>query len=96
MIPFKGLVGAVGAKVVEEVAAHAAGTNGSRLAGSYYHLTYWRFTAWGRSSKVLVPKAAGEIAKVTKGISIGGWALTDIEGAHAIYECSGVLTGRGK
>ena len=93
LIPFKGLGAAAGAKVVEEVTTHAAETYGSRLAGAYYHLKDGRFTAWGRSSKVLVPRAAANVATVAKGVSIVGWAVTDIEGAHAIYECSGSLTG---
>jgi RHS repeat-associated protein len=96
MVPFKGLFAAAGAKAAEEVATHAAETNGSRLAGAYYHFTDGRFTAWGRSSKVLVPSAAGNIGRVAKGVSAVGWALTDIEGAHAIYECSGRLTGHGE
>ena len=66
------------------------------LAGAYYHFTDGRFTAWGRSSKVLVPRAAANVAKVAKGVGIVGWALTDIEGAHAIYECSGLLSGGGE
>jgi RHS repeat-associated protein len=93
VIPFKGLAAAAAAKGVEEAATHAAEHGGSKAAGIYYHFTDGRFTAWGRQSKVLVPKAAGNIAKVAKGVSVAGWILTDVELAHGIYECVPVLGG---
>jgi hypothetical protein len=95
MIPFKGLLAAAGAKAAEEVATHAAEKGGSWLAGAYYHFTDARFTAWGKSSEVLVPEMAAKISAVAKGLSVVGWALTDVELAHAIYECSGKLAGQG-
>ena len=53
-----------------------------------------RFTAWGKSSKVLVPQAAEKIGTAGNFIKIGGWLVTDAELAHAIYKCSGQLTGK--
>jgi RHS repeat-associated protein len=88
MIPFKGLLAAAGAKVAEEGASQAAEHGGSLLAGAYYHFTDGRFTAWGSSSKVLVPNAAAKIATVAKVASVVGWALTDAELAKAINSCS--------
>jgi hypothetical protein len=93
MIPFKGLLAATGAKAVEEAATQGAEHGGGKLAGAYYHFTDGRFTAWGNSSKVLVPSAAAKIAKVAKGASIAGWVLTDAELAEAIHTCSANLTG---
>jgi hypothetical protein len=95
IIPFQGLVAATIAKAGEEVATRAAERGSSRLAGTYYHFTDARFTAWGKYSKVLVPKLAAKIGTVAKGVSVVGWALTDIELFHAIYECSGKLSGQG-
>jgi RHS repeat-associated protein len=94
MIPFKGLIAAAVAKGAEETATNAAKRYGGKLAGAYYHFTDGRFTAWGKYSRVLVPEAAEIIGKVAKGVSIAGWGLTDIEGGHAIYECSKLLTGK--
>jgi len=94
MIPFKGLIAAAAAKGAEELATNAAGSYGSSLAGAYYHFTDGRFTAWGASSRVLVPNAAAKIAQAAKVVSAVGWLATDIEGAHAIYKCSGTLTGK--
>jgi len=91
ILPFKGLLAAGAAKLGEEAVTKAAEEKGSWLAGTYYHFTDGRFTAWGRSSKVLVPKAAARIGMVVKGINFAGWALTDIELAHAIHSCSGKL-----
>lgn len=75
----------------EEAVTKASEKKGSWLASAYYHFTDGRFTAWGRSSKVLVPKAAESIGKIAKGVNVAGWALTDIDLANAIRKCSGKL-----
>jgi RHS repeat-associated protein len=93
LFPFKGLAAAAGAKATEEAVTHAAEKGGSKLAGAYYHFTDGRFTAWGKSSKVLVPELAESIAKVAKGVNIAGWVLTDVELAEAIHTCSERLGG---
>lgn len=87
MIPFKGILSAFGAKGIEELGVRSAEGNASRIAGTYYHLTDGRFTAWGASSKVMVPQAAGKIAKYMKAASVVGWAVTDYELYKAISTC---------
>ena len=67
------------------------GQVGRTMAGAYYHVTDARFTAWGSSSKVLVPAAAGKIAAFGEALNIIGWAATEIEGAIAEIHCTGVL-----
>jgi hypothetical protein len=94
MIPFKGLLAAAGAKAVEEAATRGAEHGGGTFAArAYYGLTDARCTAWGSSSKVLVPHAAANIAKVAKVASGVGWAVTDAELAEAIDACSANLSG---
>ena len=87
MFPFKGLLAAAGAKAGEEAITETAGENASTIAGAYYHLTDGRFTAWGKYSKVLVPKAASGIETRLKWAKVGGWLVTDAELAHAEYTC---------
>ncbi|MGA2653865.1 MAG: RHS repeat-associated core domain-containing protein [Terracidiphilus sp.] len=91
IIPFKGLIGAGLAKAGEEGLTSALEGNSSWFAGAYYHFTDGRFTAWGRFSKVLVPRLAGKIGAVVRGVSVAGWAVTDIELFHAGYECSDMV-----
>jgi RHS repeat-associated protein len=80
----------VAGKVIEEAAVKTV--EHSRLpevaAGAYYHFTDGRFTAWGRSSQVLVPNAAANIRAVARGASVVGWAYFNYEMAHAIGTCS--------
>jgi RHS repeat-associated protein len=54
---------------------------GKGMAMLYYHHKYpkW-FKAWGRSSKVLVPRLG---ARIATGISLVGWGLT----AYDAYKC---------
>jgi len=61
------------------------------LAGTYYHFTDARFTAWGTSSKVMVPNLASKVAYVAEGADVIGWAFFDAEIYNSIYECSGTL-----
>jgi hypothetical protein len=69
------------------IAEHGAPT----LAGAYYHFTDGRFTAWGKSSKVLVPKLAPKIATLAKALDVAGWAYFDYELARAVGACSAML-----
>jgi RHS repeat-associated protein len=62
-----------------------------RAAGVFYHFTDARFTAWGRYSKVLVPRAAKAIRLGAEKVNVAGWALTDVEMAKAINTCAGTL-----
>ena len=75
------------AKTGEELSLKAVETNASSLAGVYYHFTDGRFTAWGASSKVIVPRAAGTIRSVAEWAGAAGWAYTDVELARAIHTC---------
>ena len=52
----------------------------SLVVGAYYHFTDKRFTAWGRCSKVMVPRAVGRIG--------AGLAIVSIcEAAHCADKC---------
>ncbi len=53
----------------------------------YFHFKYptW-FTAWGRASKVLVPKYGGYVAQ---GLSIVGWGLFAIDAYKCYNKCAG-------
>jgi hypothetical protein len=59
-------------------AAEAGGTEVT--VGAYYHFTDGRFTAWGRCSKVLVPRVA------VRG-SVIGWIVAPVEAWHCALEC---------
>ncbi len=74
-----------------EAGAQAVESNGSTLVGAYYHFTDGRFTAWGRSSKVLVPNGVAKVARFAKGLSAVSWAVTDVELFSAVSECSAQL-----
>jgi RHS repeat-associated protein len=91
LIPFKGLFAAALANAAEHTATAAVEAQASRLAGSYYHFTDGRFTAWGRSSRVLVPNAAAKIGTLARFVTGAGLALTDLELFHAVYVCSAEL-----
>ena len=69
------------------VASETADKLAPRIAGSYYHFTDARFTAWGRFSKVLVPKAAGTIRLWAGRANVAALAYTDIELARSGFEC---------
>lgn len=72
-------------------ATNAVESGASTIAGAYYHFTDGRFTAWGKYSKVLVPKAAPIIEKGVNAANAASWAATDYELGHAIGTCSGTL-----
>jgi hypothetical protein len=91
VFPFKGLIAAGLSKAAEEGVTSAAEENSGWLAGAYYHFTDARFTAWGKYSKVLVPRVAGKFSAVARGVSVAGMAFTDAEVAHAEYECSSLV-----
>ena len=59
---------------------------GKGSAMLFYHLRYpkW-FTAWGRTSKVLVPKLGARIANV---ISFIGWGITAYDSYSCYKSCS--------
>jgi hypothetical protein len=81
---------AVGTAVVEKTAETAvtsetAATPGARI---WLGLTDARFTAWGRYSKVLVPRLAGKIGVFLKAADVAGWALTDAELAKGLVKCT--------
>jgi hypothetical protein len=79
------------AHVGADVANHTIDHFAPKIAGAYYHFTDKRFTAWGRSSKVLVPRAAENIRLVNEGFAIGALAVADYELYKSIGECSEVL-----
>jgi len=79
------------AKVGEELGTQGVEMSAPALAGAYYHLTDARFTAWGASSKVMVPQLATKIQLGAKMLSGVGWAVTDAVLAQAIYSCSSLL-----
>lgn len=91
VFPFKGLLAAGGAQIFEHGALDAADRLAPKIAGAFYHFTDARFTAWGASSKVIVPRAVGGIRVGLEWAKVGGLALTDAELAHAIYTCRGTL-----
>jgi hypothetical protein len=73
-------------------ATKSAEKSASSIAGAYYHLTDGRFTAWGRSSKVLVPKLGSKIATAAEALDAAGWAYFDYElASDVIPTCSKVL-----
>ena len=80
-------------KLGEEVVGRALEnpTVGRTIAGAYYHATDARFTAWGKYSKVLVPRAAGKLATLAEKASPYGWAVFEVEAGHALYSCTEVL-----
>ena len=53
-------------------------TFAEKLAGVFYHFTDARITAWGRYSKVLVPRAAKAIRLGAEKANVAGWALSDV------------------
>ena len=88
-------IGGVFAPVVTHAVGMAA-TNATEraapmIAGAYYHFTDARFTAWGRYSKVLVPKLAPKIAAAAEALDVAGWAYFDYELFNAGRECSGIV-----
>jgi hypothetical protein len=74
-----------------EIATQAVEKNAPTIAGTYFHFTDGRFTAWGKYSKVLVPEAASSIRVWAERANVVGWVVFDAELAHSIYECSGKL-----
>jgi RHS repeat-associated protein len=61
------------------------------VAGAYYHLTDRRFTAWGKYSQVLVPKAAQAIRTGARAVGVAGWSVFYYETAAAIGTCAAKL-----
>jgi RHS repeat-associated protein len=76
------------AHAVGEAATITAEKNPGLVAGAYYHFTDGRFTAWGQSSKVLVPAATPTIELAAQRLNAAGWAYADYELAKSINECS--------
>ena len=81
---------AVATKVAEKVAAETAL---SRKAATYvarakFGLTDGRFTAWGKYSKVLVPRAAANIAPWLARANVAAWVYTDAQLARGLTKCS--------
>ena len=81
----------MGTELGKEGAIEAANKSASKIAGIWYHFTDGRFTAWGKYSKVLVPKATPVVRSAVKGLNTVGWAATDYELGRAINACSGAL-----
>jgi hypothetical protein len=91
MFPYKGPAAAGATEIGKEAAIETAKKASSKIAGAWYHFTDGRFTAWGKYSKVLVPKAAPIIEKGVNAANAASWAATDYELGHAIGTCSGTL-----
>jgi RHS repeat-associated protein len=62
-----------------------------RATGVWYHFTDARFTAWGKFSKVLVPRATKAIRVAAEGANGATWAVTDVELVKAVSTCAGTL-----
>lgn len=77
----------VAGKAIEEGSAQVLQGTAALQAGAYYHFTDARFTAWGKYSKVLVPKAAAKITAVVEAANAVGWAYTDYELAKGLIVC---------
>jgi RHS repeat-associated protein len=71
--------------------AVAVGTPGAAtgLAKSYYHFTDKRVTAWGKFSKVLIPKLS---KRLTRYIPLVGWGIAAYEAYKCIKECREYVT----
>lgn len=91
LFPYKGIIAATGTELGKEGAIEAANNSASKIAGIWYHFTDARFTAWGKYSKVLVPKATPIVKTAIQGLNGVSWATTDYELASAINTCSGTL-----
>ena len=78
------------AKVAEEAAVQTVEHTSAPevAAGAVYHLTDKRFTAWGKYSKVLVPRAATSIRLAAEKVNLAGWAVFELEAGMAIYSCA--------
>jgi len=79
----------VGIKGAELLYTHGGGPVWT--ARIYYHFTDRRFTAWGKSSKVLVPKLAGKIAAGAQWVSGAGTAYLAAESLNCMRKCSQCL-----
>ncbi len=71
----------LGLPTVTHVAAEAGGTTAT--AGAYYHFTDGRFKAWGKCSKVMVPKLASKL-------NVVGWLWSAGEAWKCAHECGGI------
>jgi len=91
----KGLAGGVTPPLVTHtlgvIATNATESAAPKIAGTIYHFTDGRFTAWGKYSKVLVPGRAATIAKWANRLDVAGWALFDYELVKTIGECKGIV-----
>jgi RHS repeat-associated protein len=68
----------LGLPTAADVAAHLGGAK--KAVGTYYHFTDGRFTAWGRCSKVMVPRAVARINLV-------GAVVGLCDAAHCMDRC---------
>lgn len=68
----------LGLPTAADIAAHLGGAE--KAAGAYYRFTDGRFTAWGRYSRVLVPRAAARINAVGALVSL-------CEALHCMDKC---------
>jgi RHS repeat-associated protein len=69
---------------LETGAEQGAKAAAPKIAGAWYHFTDARFTAWGASSKVIVPRAAEAIGRA---VDVAGWAYTDYDLAMGLFRC---------
>jgi hypothetical protein len=81
------VAGHVATKITENNTFNSVGA----AAGMYYHFTDKRFTAWVRTSKVLVPGAVAKVKVWAKRANVVGWAYFDYELARSISNCSDKL-----
>jgi hypothetical protein len=77
-------------------AAGVAATQGMEqgaegLAGAYYHYSDGRFKAWGKYSKVLVPRFAANIRTWASRADAVGWAVFDAEIYKGMFKCAEML-----
>ncbi len=74
---------AAGAQLLEKGAEQGLDQAAPFAAGAWYHFTDARFTAWGSSSKVLVPQAA----TITGVVDLAGGAWTDFDLGTGLLTC---------
>jgi RHS repeat-associated protein len=67
-------------------------TVGRKIAGTWYHITDKRFTAWGKYSTKLVPAGAAKIANFVEKASPYGWLYFEGEVGKALGSCTEVLS----
>jgi len=76
-------------KAFEELYLHASGPEWT--ARTWYHFRDKRFTAWGKYSKVLVPRAVTKITPIARGASAVGSLVLIYESIHCIKKCKKCL-----